>query len=76
MALMNWGDRQTAPRPGPVVVTHRGCGGGMDDHMLCTRCGSRLGPRHVIAEPGPGADATHPLRRRQAAPTSNTAQTG
>ena len=67
MALMRWGDRHAAPPGGPpVLVTHRDCGGAMDDHRLCSRCGTRLGPRDVQAAPGPGASDDHPLRRRAA----------
>jgi len=65
MALMQWGDRHAAPPGGPpVLVTHRNCGGDMDDHRLCSRCGARLGPRDVWAAPGPGASDTRPLKRR------------
>lgn len=65
MALMRWGDRHAAPPGGPpVLVTHRGCGGAMDDHRLCSRCGARLGPRDALAAPGPGPSEMHPLRRR------------
>lgn len=65
MALMRWGDRHAAPPGGPpVLITHRGCDGAMDDHRLCSRCATKLGPRDVIAAPGPGASAEHPLVRR------------
>jgi len=67
VTLMEWGDRHL-PRPGgpPVTITHRGCGGEMDAHRLCDRCGSRLGPRDVWAAPGDSAGPEHPLRRRSA----------
>ena len=66
-ALMQWGDRYAAPPGGPaVVLTHRDCGGAVDGHRLCERCGARLGPRDVHAAAGPGAPETHPLRRRAA----------
>lgn len=55
MALMRWGDAHAAPAGPPVVVLHRDCGGALDDHRLCDRCGARLGPRDVEARPGPGA---------------------
>jgi DNA-binding HxlR family transcriptional regulator len=65
MALMRWGDRHAHPPGGrPVLIVHRACGGEMDDHRLCSRCGAKLGPRDVRAEPGPGASEGHPLRRR------------
>jgi DNA-binding HxlR family transcriptional regulator len=67
VALMHWGDRHAAPAAGPpVVVSHRGCGGAMDHHRICERCGERLGPRDVRAAAGPGAGDTHPLRLRAA----------
>jgi len=62
LALMRWGDRH-APRSAgpPVVVEHRGCGGEVDDHRVCERCGERLTVRDVRALPGPGISAGHPL---------------
>jgi DNA-binding HxlR family transcriptional regulator len=68
VSLMTWGDRHL-PRAGgpPVVITHRGCGGEMDAHRICRRCGAPLGPREVWAAPGESAGAEHPLRRRRAA---------
>ena len=40
VSLMKWGDRH-APNPEgpPVVVLHRGCGGEVDERLLCDRCG-------------------------------------
>ena len=40
VSLMKWGDRH-APSPDgpPVVVLHRGCGGEVDERLLCDRCG-------------------------------------
>jgi DNA-binding HxlR family transcriptional regulator len=65
--LMQWGDRHL-PRVGgpPVALTHRGCGGQLDTHLCCNRCGEPLGPRDVWAAPGESAPADHPLRRRAA----------
>ena len=61
MSLMRWGDRHASPPGGPpVVVTHRDCGGDMDDHRTCVRCGEKLGPRDVDASPGPGAAGNRP----------------
>jgi DNA-binding HxlR family transcriptional regulator len=70
VSLMQWGDRY-APPPGgpPVLLEHRGCGGRVDEHRLCERCGARIGARDVRAQPGPGASAEHPLvirREREA----------
>lgn len=56
VALMQWGDRH-APSPAgpPLVLRHRGCGGEVDPHRRCSDCGAALGPRDVMATPGPGA---------------------
>jgi DNA-binding HxlR family transcriptional regulator len=55
ISLMKWGDRH-APNPEgpPMVVRHRGCGGDLDDHFICTNCGERVEPRTSEAVPGPG----------------------
>jgi DNA-binding HxlR family transcriptional regulator len=65
VALMKWGDRYCAPEAGPpVLLEHRGCGGAVDEHRLCERCGARLTARESRALPGPGATPNHPLLRR------------
>jgi DNA-binding HxlR family transcriptional regulator len=66
VALLQWGDKH-APTPDgpPVVLEHRGCGGTIDEHRICKRCGQRLGPRDALAKAGPGAGPDHPLRRRE-----------
>jgi DNA-binding HxlR family transcriptional regulator len=71
VTLMQWGDRQLAQPDGPpVTLEHRDCGGGVDGHLCCERCGARLGPRDVWARAGASASPGHPLRRRAAgAPT-------
>jgi DNA-binding HxlR family transcriptional regulator len=57
VSLVQFGDRYYAPDGPPLVMTHKGCGGAVDGHRLCARCGDRLTARDVIAQPGPGADA-------------------
>jgi DNA-binding HxlR family transcriptional regulator len=65
VALLQWGDRYAAPAAGPpVLLEHRGCGGAVDGHRICTACGARLSARDALAIAGPGARADHPLRRR------------
>jgi DNA-binding HxlR family transcriptional regulator len=56
VSLMQFGDRHYAPDGPPVVLTHRDCGGTVDAHRTCERCGARLSARDVRAQPGPGAD--------------------
>jgi DNA-binding HxlR family transcriptional regulator len=70
VALMQWGDRYAAPNGPAVLLEHRDCGGALDEHRTCTRCGARMSVRDVRASPGPAAREDHPLlreRRPQAA---------
>jgi DNA-binding HxlR family transcriptional regulator len=68
VALLQWGDKHAASSAGPpVLLEHRDCGGAVDDHRLCERCGARLTARDVRAHAGPGARPDHPLRHRAAA---------
>lgn len=63
ITMMQWGDRHGEwPEGAPLVVRHKDCGGEIDDHFTCERCGERLGPRDTYAEPGPGA--TERVRER------------
>jgi DNA-binding HxlR family transcriptional regulator len=66
VSLMMWGDEH-APRPGgaPVVLEHRDCGGAVDGHRICEKCGARLSAADVQGRPGPGAGQSHPLVRRE-----------
>jgi DNA-binding HxlR family transcriptional regulator len=65
VALMKWGDRYAAPEGGPaVLIEHRGCGGSVDEHRICERCGAKLKARDAVGRPGPGASPNHPLLRR------------
>lgn len=67
MALMSWGNRHAPPEGGPaVIVEHRDCGGEIDEHRICSRCGARLQARDTVGRPGPGAPPDHPLARRAA----------
>jgi len=68
VALMQWGDRH-APSPTgvPTIIKHRGCGGMIDEHRICERCGERASAGSVRALPGPGASENHPLLARQGA---------
>ncbi|HXB14538.1 MAG TPA: helix-turn-helix domain-containing protein [Solirubrobacteraceae bacterium] len=65
VALMKWGDEYAPPDGGPaVLIEHRGCGGAIDEHRICERCGAKLKARDAVGRPGPGAAADHPLARR------------
>jgi DNA-binding HxlR family transcriptional regulator len=72
VALMQWGDRHAAPAGPPVLLEHRGCGGGVDDHRVCESCGAPLSLADVRARPGPGARPDHPLLRRMRGATRGT----
>jgi DNA-binding HxlR family transcriptional regulator len=65
VALMKWGDRYATPEGGPaVLIEHRGCGGSVDEHRICERCGAKLKARDAVGRPGPGASPNHPLLRQ------------
>jgi DNA-binding HxlR family transcriptional regulator len=65
VALMQWGDRYATPEGGPaVLIEHRGCGGSVDEHRICERCGAKLKARDAVGRPGPGASPNHPLLRQ------------
>ena len=67
VALLQWGDKHAATPAGPpVVLEHRSCGGAIDEHRICARCGQRLGPRDALAKAGPGAGPRSPLAQRPA----------
>jgi DNA-binding HxlR family transcriptional regulator len=57
ITLLKWGDKYAAADGPPRVIEHRDCGGQVDDHLNCDRCGKPLGARDVIARPGPGVAA-------------------
>jgi len=74
VALMQWGDRHTAPAAGPpVLLEHCDCGGAVDGHRVCEACGAKLSVTEVRALPGPGARDDHPLFRRGARPAASPA---
>jgi DNA-binding HxlR family transcriptional regulator len=53
VSLISWGDRHAAPEGPAVILEHRDCGGHVNDRRICEKCGAFLGPRDVIARPGP-----------------------
>jgi DNA-binding HxlR family transcriptional regulator len=65
VALLQWGDRHAAhPEGPPVLLTHKDCGGELDSHRVCLRCGKPVEARQARALPGPSVPADHPLHRR------------
>src|SRR4051812_22992325 len=61
-SLMVWGDQHVSGAGNePTIVEHRDCGGRIDAHGVCERCGTVVGAREVRATPGPGATPGHPL---------------
>jgi len=63
-SLMQWGDEHLhSGADRPTVIEHKRCGGAVDEHRICERCGARLSIHDVRALPGPGAAPSHPLRR-------------
>jgi DNA-binding HxlR family transcriptional regulator len=55
MGLMSWGDAHLAPRGAPAVVHHTGCGGVLDAHSVCDRCGAPVGADQIEWHYGPGS---------------------
>jgi DNA-binding HxlR family transcriptional regulator len=52
--LAGWGDRWMAGENGPVIErVHRSCGHVADLRLTCDHCGESVGPRDMIARPGP-----------------------
>lgn len=60
VTMMQFGDRHYAPDGPPIVLTHRDCGGAVDEHRMCTACGAKLTARDVRPHAGPGATANEP----------------
>ena len=53
--LMRWGNHHVFTDAAPVVLVHRDCGGGIDGHRMCERCGQPLEAWDVVPQLGPGA---------------------
>jgi DNA-binding HxlR family transcriptional regulator len=53
IALTAWGDRWAAPDGAPIVYTHAGCGGAVEQLARCTVCAQQVGTSEVVAGPGP-----------------------
>ena len=58
LQLMWWGDRYYPEAGGPpTVAVHKSCGGALDRHMVCEKCGEAVEADRVYLKPGPGRDA-------------------
>jgi DNA-binding HxlR family transcriptional regulator len=57
VTLSQWGDKYVAENGPPVLIEHKSCGGLVDDHLTCDRCGARLGARDCVPREGPGRAA-------------------
>ena len=56
--LMMWGDEHYPAEGGPPrLLEHRGCGGAVDGHLRCERCGGDLEAGDTRLVPGPGVAA-------------------
>ena len=60
VALLQYGDRYYAPDGPPMLLSHRGCGGELDDRRNCLRSGAALHAQDVQAAPGPSAAVPAP----------------
>ena len=55
LQLMWWGDRYYPEEHGPpAIAAHRGCGGTLDRHQLCEKCGLAVEPDEIQVKAGPG----------------------
>jgi DNA-binding HxlR family transcriptional regulator len=61
VSLMKWGDRHAAPDGPPTLITHRDCGGEVDERFRCTKCGADVEARTAEARPGPAAPRRWPI---------------
>ncbi|HEV3001532.1 MAG TPA: helix-turn-helix domain-containing protein [Solirubrobacteraceae bacterium] len=60
ISLMKWGDRFYAGPEGPPRLTlHRGCGGTLDDALVCDRCGQRAASGEIDLPAREEAAAAH-----------------
>jgi DNA-binding HxlR family transcriptional regulator len=50
IALTEWGDKWAAPDGPPTVYEHEGCGGRIEQHLLCKICESNVKLKHIVAK--------------------------
>jgi len=49
VSMLQWGDRYVIAGERPMVITHRGCGGELDDRRRCLTCGTDVTVRDAEA---------------------------
>ena len=49
IALTEWGDKWAAPDGPPILYQHEGCGGRIEQHLVCKTCESNVRTKHVVA---------------------------
>jgi DNA-binding HxlR family transcriptional regulator len=49
IALTQWGDKWSAPEGPPIAYEHEGCGGRIEQHLLCRSCQGPVRAKNVIA---------------------------
>jgi DNA-binding HxlR family transcriptional regulator len=55
LQLMWWGDRYYPEENGPpTIAVHKTCGGLLDHHMICEKCGESVEADRVYMKAGPG----------------------
>lgn len=54
VALTEWGDRWAAPDGPPIIYRHVGCGGEVEQHLVCAACHVVIDHEDLGVELGPG----------------------
>ncbi len=49
VSLLKWGDRYALSGERPMLLTHRGCGGELDDRRRCLECGADVTVTEALA---------------------------
>lgn len=62
VALTKWGDHWSAPDGPPIIYSHAGCGGEVEQRLVCAACGEVIDHDQLGVEIGPGMPAPRPAR--------------
>jgi DNA-binding HxlR family transcriptional regulator len=54
VTMLQWGDRYGGDGNPPLLLLHKDCGGEVDGHLRCDKCGADLTARDVEPSKGPG----------------------